>query len=268
MSVVEIRPIGIDAAAIKLTDILLGYNENDLAETLREIAESIGVKHIAYLRFSSEKSIDTNVLTAGDSTYSLEWKTRYFLKQYIQVDPVIVQGVHALLPFDWEDLEFTPTAAAFFADARNHGVGQRGVSIPVRNRRNSCALVSLTSDMDKKEWESFKRDNMVKLQLLSALIDSAAAMNGKLADSAAAMNGKPAVPVKLSKREEQCLLWAARGKTYQETAEILGISFGSVKTHLDIARHKLHCLNLTHAVAVAIATEVLPAKALVQSAGG
>lgn len=252
------RPIGIDAAAIRLTDILLGYDENDLADTLREIAASIGVKHIAYLRFSTEKSIDVNVLTAADTTYSPEWKARYFLKQYIRVDPVIVQGVHALLPFDWAELEITQEAAAFFADARKHGVGRRGLSIPVRNRRNTCALVSLTSDMDKEEWETFKHGNMVKLQLLSALIDSAAAMNGKL----------PAAPVKLSKREEQCLLWAARGKTYQEIAEILGISFGSVKTHLDTARHKLHCLNLTHAVAVAIATEVLPAKALAQSSGG
>ena len=251
MSLAEMRPIGIDAAAIRLTDILLGYDENDLAETLREIAAEIGVKHIAYSRFAPDKSIDTVLLTSV-VTYSREWQYRYFIKQYFQVDPVINQGVHALLPFDWESLQVTPAAAAFFADAHHHGVGRRGVSIPVRNRKNSCALVSLSSDLSREEWEIFKHDNMVKLQLLSALIDSAAGMNGKL----------PAAPVKLSKREEQCLLWAARGKTYQEIAEILAISFGSVKTHLDTARHKLHCMNLTHAVAVAIATEVLPAKAL------
>ena len=40
--------------------------------------------------------------------------------------------------------------------------------------------------------------------------------------------------------------------------------FASVKTYLDTARHKLSCINLTHAVAVAIATEVIPAKALRQ----
>jgi DNA-binding CsgD family transcriptional regulator len=252
MSAAEMRPIiGIDAAAVRLTDILLGYDDNDLAESLRGIAADIGVKHISYFRFSTDKSMDTILLTAV-VTYSLEWQHRYFMKQYFQADPVIAQGVRALMPFDWEELEITPAAAAFFADARYHGVGRRGVSIPVRNRRNSCAVVSLSSDRDKEEWEAFKHDNMVKLQLLSALIDSAAGMNGKL----------PAAPVKLSKREEQCLLWAARGKTYQEIAEILGISFGSVKTHLDTARHKLHCLNLTHAVAVAIATEVIPAKAL------
>ena len=64
---------------------------------------------------------------------------------------------------------------------------------------------------------------MVKLQLLSVLIDSAANIRFKL----------PWPSVCLSRREEQCLIWAARGKTYQEIAEILELTFGSVKTHLD-----------------------------------
>jgi DNA-binding CsgD family transcriptional regulator len=41
----------------------------------------------------------------------------------------------------------------------------------------------------------------------------------------------------------------------------LGLAFGSVKTHLDAARHKLRCMNLTHAAAVAFATGVIPAQA-------
>jgi DNA-binding CsgD family transcriptional regulator len=93
---------------------------------------------------------------------------------------------------------------------------------------------------------------MVKLQLISVLIDSAASVNLKLSSPT----------VKLSKREEQCLIWAARGKTYQDISDILNISFGSVKSYLDTARHKLNCANLTHAVGVAIATGVIPAKAL------
>ena len=93
---------------------------------------------------------------------------------------------------------------------------------------------------------------LAKLKLLSVLIDSASHINFKL----------PAFQVHLSNREEQCLLWAARGKTYQEIAEILGLAFGSVKTHLDAARHKLRCMNLTHAAAVAFATGVIPAQAL------
>jgi hypothetical protein len=58
------------------------------------------------------------------------------------------------------------------------------------------------------------------------------------------------------------LIWATRGKTYQEIGEILHIAFASVKTHLDAARHKLRCVNFTHAVALALATDVIPRKAL------
>jgi DNA-binding CsgD family transcriptional regulator len=134
----------------------------------------------------------------------------------------------------------------------NHSVGRNGLSIPLSNRRGVFALVSFTSDLSKDDWESYKINNMKGLRLLSVLIDSAANINFKL----------PSSPVHLSAREEQCLLWAARGKTYEEIAEILSVGYGSVKTYLDGARHKLGCLNLTHAAAVAFATGVIPAQAL------
>jgi len=79
---------------------------------------------------------------------------------------------------------------------------------------------------------------MVNLQLISVFDrPSAASVNLKLIYFRRS---------KLSKREEQCLIWAARGKTYQDISDILNISFGSVKSYLDTARHKLklHQFNL------------------------
>ena len=173
------------------------------------------------------------------------------------IDPVITHGSKAVLPFDWDELpRDDPAIQAFFADAASHDVGRNGISVPVRNRRGIYSVVSFSSNHTKPEWEQFKKNNMVKLQLISVLIDSAASVNLKLSSAA----------VKLSKREEQCLIWAARGKTYQDISDILNISFGSVKSYLDTARHKLNCANLTHAVGVAVATGVIPAKALQGSA--
>ena len=93
---------------------------------------------------------------------------------------------------------------------------------------------------------------MASLQKLAFLIDTAANRNSSL----------PPEPIGLSRREEECLTWAARGKTDKEIAGVLDIGFSSVKVHLDVARHKLHCMNVTHAIAVAIATGAIPAKAL------
>jgi LuxR family transcriptional regulator, quorum-sensing system regulator CinR len=251
-----IAPITIESAAIRLTDTILGYNEQDLEQTLRAIAADIGMAHIAYMRFAPDKSSDASLLT-GARTYSFQWQTRYFLKQYIFIDPVLAHGSKAILPFDWDELpRDDPAIQAFFTDAVNHGVGCNGISVPVRSRRGVYSLVSFTGNHSRPEWEVFKKNNMVKLQLISVLIDSAASVNLKLSSP----------PVKLSKREEQCLIWAARGKTYQDISDILSISFGSVKSYLDTARHKLNCANLTHAVGVAIATGVIPAKALQGSA--
>jgi hypothetical protein len=56
---------------------------------------------------------------------------------------------------------------------------------------------------------------MDNLYQASALIDSAAMTGSKFRD----------IPeVSLSLREEQCLIWAARGKTYEEIGEITSLT--------------------------------------------
>ncbi len=240
------------SAAIRLTDKILGNNSDGLPDIMKAIASELGISHISYVRYASKRSWDISVLTSV-VTFPKVWQVRYFLKRYGAVDPVLKQGSAAVMPFDWDTLQTDdPVTQNFLADARRHRIGRNGLSIPVRNRRNAHSLVSFTSDVPRHEWETFKKLNMVELQQLSALINSAASIDLKQAET----------PVQLSQREEQCLIWAARGKTYQEVADIVGVSLGSVKTHLDTARHKLRCINLTHAAAVAVATGVIPEAAL------
>ena len=247
-----VKATGIGSAATKLTDKILGYKADELADIMKDIAAEYGLSHIAYLSLAANKSTDSSLLTAVN-TFSKEWQARYFLKQYIMIDPTIARGRTAVLPFDWETLEKDDFAVAdFFKDANRHEVGRNGISIPVRNRRNANSMVSFTSDAPRPSWEAFKKQNMIRLQLVAALIDSATVVDSKL----------PAPQVTLSRREEQCLIWAARGKTHQEIADIVGLGPTSVRTHLDTARHKLRCINLTQAVGVAVATGVIPAVAL------
>ena len=123
----------IDSAALRLTDLILGYSEQDLVTILKLIATEIGVRHIAYCRLASNKSTDASLFTAI-VTFSPEWQSRYFLKQYINIDPVLSQGANALLPFDWEVLRReNPSSHVFFDDAAKFGIGPSGLSIPVRN---------------------------------------------------------------------------------------------------------------------------------------
>lgn len=241
-------------AAMKLTYKSLGHVTDDLLDILKQLAPEIGVSHIAYVRMGSNKSLDSSLL-ASYVTYPKEWQRRYFLKQYFLMDPILQYGMTTPLHhFDWEDVRDESSAIGeFFSDAARHKVGSNGISILVRNRKNTYAIVSFTSDMPRTDWHIFKSMNMDKLYHASVLIDSAATTGSKLPD----------VPdVNLSLREEQCLIWAARGKTYEEIGKILNLSFHSVRSHLDVARHKLRGANLTNAVALALALGVIPPQAL------
>lgn len=245
----------ISSAAARLTEKILGHNTEDLVAIMKEIASEAGLSHISHLHFATNKSSDAT-LFAGVSTYCREWQRQYFQKQYLFIDPVVKCGSTAILGFDWDTLNRDdPAILTFFADAIRHGVGRNGLSIPVRSRKNAHSLVSFNSDLPRPEWVSFKEQNMIYLQQLAALIDSAASVNSKL----------PSALIKLSRREEECLIWAARGKTCREVAEILSLSTCSVRTHLDTARHKLHCINLTHAVGVALATGLIATTVLKDS---
>lgn len=53
----------------------------------------------------------------------------------------------------------------------------------------------------------------------------------------------------LSPRELETLTWAAKGKTYWETAAILGISYASIHSHINNLKLKLNASNVAHAVA-------------------
>lgn len=248
--------ISLGSAALKLSNKILGDTTEDLADILKDLASEIGLSHISYVKMALTKSLDSSFLTAV-ITYSKEWERRYFAKQYFLIDPIVRHGRDATSPFDWESLVTGSTDIVnFFVDANRHNVGSNGITIPVRNRKNTYSLVSFTNDLSKQGWELFKINNMTKLKHLSVLIDAAATVGAKLPDPP---------NVKLSLREEQCLMWAARGKTYEEIGQILDLRFHSVRNHLDTARHKLHGVNLTHAVAVAIAFGVISEMTLRES---
>ena len=63
----------------------------------------------------------------------------------------------------------------------------------------------------------------------------------------------------LTPREAECLSWAARGKTAEDSALILGRSAETVRVHLKHAIAKLRARNVTHAVAKAILLELIEA---------
>ncbi len=241
-----------DLAFHALTKLTLGHRSENVTEVLKDIIPTLGLKNVAYLRFAANKSEDVTVLSAL-VTYSKDWQLRYLTRRYNEIDPVVLFGRTATAPFDWKEFrKASPTVSAFFADAAEHGVGVNGVTIPIRNRPKGFALVSISSDFSDGEWEAYKLKYMFMLEVMAGLIDGAAQIKTRL----------PSTNIELSRREEQSLTWAARGKTSAETADIMHISYASVRTYLESARSKLCCTNLAHTVASAVAIGLIPAQAL------
>lgn len=119
-----ILDISIESATARLTDIILGEDAQDLAETLKAIASDIGLTHVAYLRLSPDKSPDICLLVAV-VTYSRLWQHRYFAKKYMANDPVISYGREADQPFDWATVPVhDPATKAFFAEPRTIASGE------------------------------------------------------------------------------------------------------------------------------------------------
>ncbi|MGO9420946.1 LuxR family transcriptional regulator [Roseiarcus sp.] len=241
-----------DSASLALAEAILGESPQNLTGLLHDITPMLGLQHIACLRFETNRSDDLALLAAL-VTFSKVWQLRYFTRRYHQIDPVAIVGLKATSPFDWRPYrDWSRQVAAFFADALEHGVGPNGVTVPVRGRPGGFALVSFSSNLPDAEWEAFKTRHLAKLKVMACLVDVAASINAKLASK----------HVELSKREHEALMWAARGKTSAETADIMNISYASVRTYIETARRKLSCENVTHAVASALAIGLIPAQAL------
>ena len=64
------------------------------------------------------------------------------------------------------------------------------------------------------------------------------------------------VSTRLTKREKQCLYWAAKDKSVKETAQILFVSESTVKKHREKILQKINCRTMTGAVAQLINIEL------------
>lgn len=215
-------------------------------EILRLIAELYGMSHVAYLGL--QLPMKEQKLPLVQVTYPASWVDRYVEKGYVKVDPVINTAMKSLLPTDWASLKSeSKLVKQLFGEAKEFGVGAQGLTFSIRGAHGERALFSIVGNFSDHEWAAFKRENLPHFNVLAFHVHSLIIkkIGGAIQD------------VKLSPREIECLKWASQGKTFEDIGDILSISTSTVKMYLDAARHKLNCLNITHAVVRAIRLELI-----------
>jgi len=223
--------------------------ETDLSgKSLDEFIEAIrrryDLTNIAYLCPSFRGCSLTAPFLAV--TYTEDWVAHYKAEDYVFIDPAFTLGARSLLPVDWARLpRANKKVQRLFGEAKEAGVGQQGLTIPVRGPTNGLwALFVVTSDENDQAWAGRRYELMRDLVHVANYVHQ----------RAYELHGEEA-PVDLNaitKREIEALEWAAEGKTIEDTAILMRISAETVKAHLDSARYKLQALTRVHAVTKAI----------------
>lgn len=210
----------------------------EIPALLGKLLDMYGLRSVAYLGSSvTGQPADGPYLAV---TYSPAWVEHYKAEHFVNVDPAIQIGLRRMLPIDWSEFDRkNDKVRRLFGEASEFGLGRRGISLPVHGRHGDRALLSITSDATDRDWRQLRLIYMRDFQVLALHMHQAVL---RLA------GGQATEHASLSRRERDCLLWIAEGKTYWETSVILGLSEHTVRCYLESARHKLGAANNTHAV--------------------
>lgn len=209
-------------------------------EALQLLSGSYSVEYATYhLASTIANRIDSPYVR---TTYPDAWVSRYLLRGYAQVDPVVREGFSRQLPFDWRDVETEPGDLEFLSDAKAHGVGENGYSIPIIDKSRR-ALLSLNSMQPIGQWRQLVLAYQEDWLELAFIIHKKAVFE---------LHGEHDPVPQLGAREIECLHWAALGKDSKDTATILGLSDHTIRSYLKSARIKLGGATITAAIARAI----------------
>ena len=182
-----------------------------------------------------------------------EWRERYAEAGYLTTDPMVRHSLASARPLIWEDLEIRQGADSdvgqFLRDARAHGLVS-GVSVPVHGSQGEVSVLSLSLETAHDKARAHVLATLPEICLVAFYVHEAACR--LMRDSGYLCTGET-----LTRRERECLLWAAEGKTSWETAQILHISERTVIFHLRNAAGKLGVSTRQQAVARAVAQRLI-----------
>lgn len=131
-------------------------------------------------------------------------------------------------------------------DAEQFGI-LSGFTIPVPTSFGQLTLLTLTND---------SRDAPpAAVQNTTQAIAAAAFVHASILRLSS--NLRCGSDIHLSGRQKACLAWASFGKTYSETAQLLGIAEGTVRFYIIQAKEKLGAKNVAHAVRLAVQRELI-----------
>ncbi|MBV6632701.1 MAG: LuxR family transcriptional regulator [Alphaproteobacteria bacterium] len=246
------------ATAADIDSLQAGYSD---------AAASLGFGAYSYVDLQRIPD-ETGPLPFFISTVREDFIRDYNAARFLSHDPVLRRAINSNTPFTWFD-------CGEYRQARRYRSGRKtkarqilelaqsyefedGLIIPAHSldatghRRSSFINLYWTEKpragfVGSQEMLALQFGSLLYHNRLVALRDATA--NDTLEEPANDLD----TGLLLTDREGECLLWAAQGKTTEETAVIIGVSPHSVQSYLNTAMVKLGVEKKIQAVAKAIA---------------
>lgn len=219
-------------------------SHNEIQSTILDMRDAYDVDHVIY------HSVNRRGEQYAALTYDAEWVNRYIEKGYARIDPVVQGCYQRFHPVDWKMLDWSgPRVREFRGEATGAGVGNQGVSMPIRGPNGQFALFTVSANTTDTRWEYYRESFLNDLILMAHFVNQKVLELDNGTDVGAAAS--------LSPREIDTLSLLAMGYSRAQAAESLSISEHTLRVYIESARFKLGGLNTTHAVAKAIAAGLI-----------
>jgi len=223
--------------------IMDAKSERELVERLKSAAHALGFEQFVMGGEVSRPLIKPvqHVING----YTQLWQGVYAERDFVWKDPTVRHCKISSEPLVWSEQMYSEGSRELWEESKKYGVGH-GVSIPIHEREGVKSMFNLARD------QSIVKDQ----RELQAMLAGARV----LASCAHFAMTKLIVPgllqardPQLTRRERECLIWAAKGKTAFEIGMILNIAETTAVFHLNNVIRKFNVANRTQAIAVGVA---------------
>jgi LuxR family transcriptional activator of conjugal transfer of Ti plasmids len=221
-------------------DMQIAVSTDALQAAMERFATRIGFDWFGYVCRSPAGA-------SGHSSYPALWESLYVARNYVEIDPVLQAARRSPLAFQWSPASHASTRSTrrFFGAAADFNV-RNGVTVPITGVYGQFAALTLAGPNNDNNSASFS-ENLPCLTLAALYYHM---HTTRLRDRAREQAQSPGHL--LTARARICVTWIARGKTVEETAEILNVHEATVRYHLNEARRRLNAISLPHLVAEAL----------------
>ena len=210
-------------------DVGQASSEADLVDMLTEISREMGFSYFALTHHVDVRQAPSSIIRLDN--YPSEWVDYFDSNQLGASDPVHRASHLTSVGFPWSRLPamiaLTPRDFEVLELAGARGIGD-GFTVPAHvpgESNGSCSFATCAG-------VPLSEEHFPLAQLVGAFAFEAARRL-----SGIRLNGALPAP-RLTDRQRDCVVWAARGKTDWEIARILGVSHETVIQHLKHARER------------------------------